>query len=758
MSSRRRLLLVCVLALLLGATLFVWRPSSSAVLYSGFARADNGLLSLEITVNPPVGSPGTKMQMIARVTNHAAQPMTPSIVLRLPPGVVADMYALPSGATFNLQQNQIDWLPVVPAAGALEFTLDMVVQTTDVTNPEQFIAALMRHQGDQREASAPIWVGITPLIGEVMAQGQVSVGQPVRLRANVAGPGPLTTIWDLGDGRRLELGDPEVVFPIAGSHEIVVEASNPAGRVTKRFTLVVLPQPVAAFKPDDDAPAIGQAVIFRSTSGGQPPLKVFWDFGDGTTIMGEQQPTHAYKQGGVYRVRLAIENDFGRSEAVWDVTVGDAPIADMIIGDRAAVGLPFTGQAFGDDTITHYMWEMGDGRRHEGAAFSHVYRLPGDYYVTMIADNGFGQTRIGQWVHVDAGTTSLFLPLAAHMGDSTLSTLSADMPTAAELAPPVESISETFTLEPIQFAAGTSPAEQLLAYLNAARARFGLPPMNYGYELSTAAQVHALDKARFPDNPHVGTDGTTAAERLLRSGYRGGYAGEATAWGFSDPRLAVEFWVNSDSHRPLILNQLGTEVGIGYVEDYSTENIWHWTTEFGIAYGAPVKPVLRALMPATGYGALNTEVLNYSWMWPLPLAPGERFTVYLETGSRRLSLGSIAQPVYGSRYVLSVDARSALGALPNGAANLPGYSWVVRLEDSLGNAIAEGERRMIAFTPDPSIPVATLVPTIPIVTATTAAVAPTPTSTPTLMPTDEPPSNEPPPVIVTATPQPTPSP
>lgn len=754
MSSRGRILWVGVLALLLGAALFVWRPSSSAVLYSGYARADNGALSLEVAVNPPVGSPGMKMQMIARVTNHAAQPMTPSIVLRLPAGVVADMYALPSGATFNLQQNQIDWLPVVPAAGTVEFTVDMVVQTADVTNPEQFVGALMRHQGDQREASAPIWVGIAPLIGEVMAQGQASVGQPIRLRANVTGPGPLVTIWDLGDGRRLELNDPEIVFPTAGNHEIIVEASNPAGRVIKRFTLVVLPQPVAAFKPDDDAPAIGQPVVFKSTSGGQPPLRVFWDFGDGTTVMGEQQPVHTYKQSGMYRVRLTIENDFGRSEAVWEVTVGDAPIADMIIGDHTSVGQPLIGQAFGDDTVTRYLWDMGDGRRREGATISHIYRLPGDYYVTMAADNGFDQTQIGRWVHVDAGTTFIFMPLAAQSGDSALSTLSADMVSAADLAPPVESISDTFTLEPIQFSVETSPAEQLLAYLNAARARFGLPPMSYTYELSVAAQAHVLDKARFPDNPHVGTDGTTAAERLLRSGYRGGYAGEATAWGFSDPRLAVEFWVNSDSHRPLILNQLGAEVGIGYVEDYSTTNIWHWTTEFGIAYGAPVKPVLRTLAPAAGQSAFNTEVMNYSWMWPLPLAPGERFTVYLETGSRRLPLGSIAQPVYGSRYVLSVDARGALPA--GGTANLSGYNWVVRLEDSLGNAIAEGERRMIAFTLDPSIPAVTAVPTVVIITAT--ATAPTPTATPTLMPTAEPPSNEPPPIIVTATPRPTSSP
>lgn len=757
MSSRGRLLSVGMLAVLLGAALFVWRPSSSAVLYSGYARADSGSLSLEVIVNPPVGTPGTQMQMVTRVTNRGAQGLTPSILLRLPRNLSADIYALPAGATFNLQQNHIDWLPVVPAGSVVEFTLDMVAQTADVTNPEQPIVALLRLQGDEREVAAPLWIGIAPLVGDVTAKSQVSVGQPVRLQAEVAGPGPLTTSWDLGDGRKLDLNSPEVVFPTAGTHEITVEAANPGGRVTKHITLTVLPHPLASFRPDDDAPAAGQPVTFANMSGGQPPLRVFWDFGDGSTVMGEQQPTHVFGQQGTYRVRLTIENQFGQSEAVWDISVGVAPVSDMIIPDSAIVGAPLTGQAFGDDTVTRYTWDMGDGRQHEGASINHIYRRPGDYYVTMMADNGFGETPIGRWVHVEPGTTSLFLPLTAGEAGGGVSGPSADLPGVAELDPVVQSLTDTFVLEPIQFPNGTSPAEQLLAYINAARARFDLPPMAYGFELSAAAQSHTLDKSRFPDNPHVGTDGTTAAERLLRSGYSGGYAGEATAWGFSDPRLAVEFWMNSDSHRPLILNRLGTEVGIGYVEDFATTNVWHWTAEFGIAYGTPVQPVLRALLPAGGYSALDTEVVNYNWMWPVKLAPGERFTVYLAAGERLIPMGSIVQPVYGSRYVLSVDARNVLRSVPSGGASSGSYGWLVRLEDGLGNAIVESETRAVVFAPDPSVIEATAVPTLAIVTATPAL--PTPTPTPTLLPTTEPPDNEPPPpVIVTATPMPPPEP
>lgn len=753
MTSRGRALSVGVLALLLGAALFAWRPPSSAVLYSGYSRTDTGPLSLEVSVSPPVGLPGMVMQLNTRLTNRSVEPLTPSIVLRLPRGVTADMYALPPGATFNLLANHIDWLPVVPAGGVQEFTTNLIVQTVDVTSPEQSIVALFRHRGEEKEASTTIWTGIPPLVGEVLAQGQVAVGQPVRLQADIAGPGPISTIWDLGDGRRLELASPEIVYPIAGQHDIHVEVSNPGGRIIRHFSLLVLPDPVAVFEPDDDDPAVNQPVTFLNTSGGQSPLKVFWDFGDGSTVMGEQQPVHAYRQPGIYRARLTVENAFGRSEAVWDITVGVAPVVDIVIPDRTAVGLPLAGQAFGDDSVIRYQWDMGDGRSHEGATISHIYRFPGDYYVSMTADNGYERVQVGRWVHVEAGTTSLFLPMAAHLGDSLPTTVAADMPAPIDLDPAVTALTGNFVLATQSFAPGTSPAEQLLAYINTARATFGLPPLPYNFELSAAAQNHALDKARFPDNPHVGTDGTSAAERLLRSGYRGGYAGEATAWGFSDPRQAVEFWINSDSHRPLLLNQLGTELGIGYVEDMSSTNVWHWTAEFGIPYGAPTQAVLRSLLPASGYSALNSEITNYNWMWPLPLGAGERFTVYLVDGDELIPLGSTTQPVYGSRYVLSIDAIRA-GSIVFGPASGPtAYDWLVRLEDGRGGVIAESERRLVSFTQDPTLVGPTPIPTVPIITVT--PFVPTPTSTPTPLPTMEPPSNEPPPVIVTVTPQPT---
>ena len=744
-----------LLLILFGScSLLLWRSNSSAVLYTGTSRIDSGPLALEVAVDPPVSRPGDVVRVKVRLSNAAPQAQNPSVVLFLPRSLDAGVFSLPAGATFNLQENRIDWLPDLPAGGTLDLVLGATVETADMLAPEQSVSVRLRHQGDEKEAVATTWIGIPPLLGDMMFQTQVAVGQPIRLRASLSGPEPLTTIWDLGDGRRLELAEPEVVFPAAGQYEITVDSFNPGGRVTGKSILTVVPQPVAAFQPDDDAPAAGQTISFVNQSGGQPPLNVYWDFGDGATLVGERSPSHTYDREGTFQVRLLVENDFGRSEAVMDVTVGGSPAGSVVLPDRTAVGQPLVGQALAGDAGSTIIWDMGDGRTNQGPNVSHFYRQPGDYYVRMTLDNGHGRTEIGQWVHVDPGVSSVFIPVAAQQPEGSAGQLSAALPADVDLSPAVASLDQPFVLDPIAFPPGTAPTDQLYAYLNATRARFSLPALPYSTELSLSAQSHARDKALFPDNPHIGTDGTTAAERLLRSGYRGGFAGEATAWGFADAKQAVEFWVNSDSHRPILLNQLGSEVGVGYHVDHASPNIWHWTADFGISYGSPAQAVVRLQSPVQGQTALDTDFINFGWMWPVPLAAGEHFTVYLMLAGEPVPLGQIDQPVYGSRYVLSADVRSAVGLPPSLAS--ANREWLVRLETASGQVIAESDRRMLAVMPDLSTPFPTHTPAASIITATPVA----PTFTPTPLPAEATPTLviDQPPVIITATPQPSPAP
>jgi hypothetical protein len=295
---------------------------------------------------------------------------------------------------------------------------------------------------------------------------------------------------------------------------------------------------------------------------------------------------------------------------------------------------------------------------------------------------------------------------------------------------------------------GSTPAEQLLLYINEARRQFDLAPLNLVPELSSAAQEHASDMARFGYTSHTGADGSHPAERLLQFGYGAGYAGEATAWGFEYPHQAVEFWVNSPAHRRIILNANASDVGVGFSFDFNAPSVWYWTAEFGNQFAAADAPLLRVQEPAAEFEAMVTSLVTFSWNWPVPLADGEQFVLYLQTNRGDFPVATVTQPTLGTRYAVQLAANN----LTSGNARLQvkpdEYSWQLRLEN--GGTIVQSEARPITFTVDPNAPTPT---------ATTTAVSPTPSPTPTATPTAVSPQNTPrpptptlPPPLLTATP------
>jgi uncharacterized protein YkwD len=396
---------------------------------------------------------------------------------------------------------------------------------------------------------------------------------------------------------------------------------------------------------------------------------------------------------------------------------------------------------------------MGDGHLYEGEQISHVYGRSGDYYITMTASNDYGATEVGRWVRVDPGTLSLYLPLMLRPGAQSGGAIAVNR-TADPLGVVLEPVAldQPFVLERIELSSNMSPAEKLFHYINEVRTTFELEPLQHVGELSQAAQQHTEDMASYAYAGHTGSDGSLPAERLLWHGYGRGYAGEATAWGFEHPYEAVEYWVNSDAHRRIILNQNATDVGVGFTVDFAAPNVWYWTAEFGNQYGAAAQPLLRVQSPVPGSESMITDLLNYGWNWPVPLAPDQHFTVYVYDNGRALPLGTTSQRQFGIRYTLQAAAFDTL-------VEAGEHEWQVKLEDDNENSLLESERRPIIFIPDPNLPTPT--PAITATATTTATLStPTPTLTPTpawSTPTPRPPSPTPA-VLVTATPLSTPTP
>ncbi|SMC26743.1 Uncharacterized conserved protein YkwD, contains CAP (CSP/antigen 5/PR1) domain [Desulfacinum hydrothermale DSM 13146] len=124
------------------------------------------------------------------------------------------------------------------------------------------------------------------------------------------------------------------------------------------------------------------------------------------------------------------------------------------------------------------------------------------------------------------------------------------------------------------------PSESELARLvNRVRSYYGLKPLTYSKTLSRAAEGHCLDMARHHFVSHTGTGGTTPWHRIRRAGYPARRYGENVAAGIPGPKQVVEAWLQSPSHRKVLLNPKYREMGIGYVASPQSPHKHYWVLE-----------------------------------------------------------------------------------------------------------------------------------------------------------------------------------
>lgn len=160
--------------------------------------------------------------------------------------------------------------------------------------------------------------------------------------------------------------------------------------------------------------------------------------------------------------------------------------------------------------------------------------------------------------------------------------------------------------------------QEMLALLNAERAKVGVDPLTFDDNLNAAAENHSSWMLENDIFNHTGVDGTDPEERVVDAGYvlEGTSAvGENIGWqstrgepGLSDDIEQVhESLMNSPSHRAAILNPLFTEIGIGIEDGDFFSNGRDWdavmvTQNFGTTEAedsAPVEPDIIATTDKT---------------------------------------------------------------------------------------------------------------------------------------------------------------
>ena len=123
---------------------------------------------------------------------------------------------------------------------------------------------------------------------------------------------------------------------------------------------------------------------------------------------------------------------------------------------------------------------------------------------------------------------------------------------------------------------------EMLRLINENRRAHQLPPLTEVSSLTQAARRHARDMADHDLTSHIGTDGTNGGERIRQAGNAWTRWGESIGWEFRAARDMVNWWMNSSTHRAVILSPDMTDLGLGYAFNGSTRLQHAWVVTFGL--------------------------------------------------------------------------------------------------------------------------------------------------------------------------------
>ena len=105
-------------------------------------------------------------------------------------------------------------------------------------------------------------------------------------------------------------------------------------------------------------------------------------------------------------------------------------------------------------------------------------------------------------------------------------------------------------------------ASQVVALVNAERAKQGLSALTIDTKVQQAALVRAKESAQ--SFSHTRPNGSSFSTALTEAGVSYRTAGENIAYGQSTPQQVMNAWMNSSVHRANILNANYTTIGVGY--------------------------------------------------------------------------------------------------------------------------------------------------------------------------------------------------
>ena len=193
--------------------------------------------------------------------------------------------------------------------------------------------------------------------------------------------------WDFGDGTSSTLDSPSHFYTAAGTFTATLTVKGPGGCTDVASQQIIIKGPSGSFSY---APLTGCKPLTVNFTGIAKNIVTYtWDFADGNiAVVTDSLISHTYINAGDFLPKLILTDAGGCSVPIFGLdtvkvtglTAGYTLSASTFCSNGTA---QFTNTTVGNDLITSYAWNFGDGSTSTAQHPSHYYAAPGIYPISL---------------------------------------------------------------------------------------------------------------------------------------------------------------------------------------------------------------------------------------------------------------------------------------------------------------------------------------------------------------------------------------
>ena len=217
--------------------------------------------------------------------------------------------------------------------------------------------------------------------------------------------------WDFGDGSEVSTeADPAHIFTEVGDYTVTLTVTDAEGLSDTDTIIITVAEaedinqaPIAILGSDVTAGIAPLTVNFTGSSSTDDDsiVSYSWDFGDGSSVSTEADPTHIFNTVGDFEVLLTVTDSEGLSDTATltiRVKLFNKPPKAILISSVTSGGMPleveFNGSnSYDDISIAEYEWDFGDESTVSNLADPiHIFNEVGIYEVSLTVTDGSGLT------------------------------------------------------------------------------------------------------------------------------------------------------------------------------------------------------------------------------------------------------------------------------------------------------------------------------------------------------------------------------